>query len=143
MQRVSTYHSHRGRLELAQAYYFLRKALDHDLAKEDNPVAPSFFLDRLEQFIRVELRGRPKLQEQILEEQHQQWQWLKAHVTPGKRYPRTFLTPPDTKACDLMKRDSEENRLTIKRYQKEILALAKEDQAPQRTASHPVSDRAK
>jgi transcriptional regulator with XRE-family HTH domain len=129
VRRLSTYHSQRGRLCLAQAYYLLRRLLDDYTAAANNELADTFFLQRLEQFVRAELRERPLLQNQLTKELGQKWRAIIAQVAPGYRYPRTFLTPPDTQSCELMARDSKENRLTIRRYQKEILADAKKQQA--------------
>ena len=134
LRRLSSYHAHMGRLQLAQAYYFLRRVLED--ASKDKDYQRGHFLYRLEHFVRTEVRKRPKLAEQIFAEQQEQWQRLDANVAPGKVYPRGgFLTPADTKACEVMERDSGQNRLTIKRYQKEILANAKRTQVPKQIPS--------
>src|SRR5262249_41061299 len=88
-QRLSTYHSHMGLLQLAQAYYFLRRVLE-DASKEsrDFEFQAGHFLYRLEHFVRTELRKRPKLAKQIFAEQQQQWEQPEANVAPGKVYPR-------------------------------------------------------
>jgi transcriptional regulator with XRE-family HTH domain len=137
-KRLSTYHSHMGRLQLAQAYYLLRRILG-DAKKEsrDFEFQAGHFLYRLEHFVRTELRKRPQLAEQIFAEQEQQWQQMEARVAPGRVYPKGgFLTPADTKACDVMEQDSAQNRATIQRFQKDLFGkpgVAKK--APKRSSS--------
>jgi transcriptional regulator with XRE-family HTH domain len=104
LRRLSTYHSQRGRLELAQAYYFLRRTVDR-ISKD--PLALSFFLHRLEHFVRAEIGKDRILADQIYAER-------------SNYPPKTFLSPQDTKSCDVMQRDAEENRLTVEGYLKEI-----------------------
>jgi transcriptional regulator with XRE-family HTH domain len=139
-RRLSTYHMHMGRLQLAQSYYFLRRVLE-DASKESKnfEFQAGHFLYRLEHFVRTEIRKRPKLAEQIFAEQEEQWKRLEANVAPGKVYPRGgFLTPTDTKSCDVMNRDSAQNRAVIQHFQKEILgSVAPARKQPKRASSLP------
>jgi DNA-binding XRE family transcriptional regulator len=113
LSRLSTYHAQRGRLELAQAYYFLRSVLDE--VQKDDVSRRGFFLSRLEHFVRYELGQCRALAERLIP--------LPAVGLVRQR----FLTPRDTAACDLMEGDAAENRRTILRYQKEIRALQKQE----------------
>jgi DNA-binding XRE family transcriptional regulator len=126
LAQLSTYHSQRGRLELAQAYYYLRLLLD-DISQGKDPFEESFFLQRLAHFVNRELNPRRQLMEEIVQENEQRY---KAALATGT-YGGTFLTPHDTRACDQMKRDGEENRLSIKRHQKEMLSLSSQQLSPE------------
>jgi transcriptional regulator with XRE-family HTH domain len=110
--RTLRYHELYPKVALAQAYFFLKRVLESE--QSNNWAGVPFFLKRVESFVRSQVHSVPALQNEVYRELKR---WWDENVKTGRSYPKSFLTPLDTRAFQVMKSDADEGERAFEEYQ--------------------------
>jgi transcriptional regulator with XRE-family HTH domain len=111
--RTLRYHELYPKVALAQAYFLLKRVLESE--QSNNGAEVPFFLRRVESFVRSQIHG--PLQNEVYGELKQ---WWDENVKTGRSYPKSFLTPLNARAFQVMKSDADEGERAFHDYQKQL-----------------------